>query len=188
VSPEVAGSWSALTPPSGLSHKTSSIRPRSRQIAGGEVAGLFRCHGQVVSDDLLEEYAARHFPPVHAAIKTMAGKLAGMFAKVADPFPEDGRKSNPSDRWLEDGKFRRYDVIQSAWSRLKEHTGIKKAFKLLRKTSATKLAEHPSYKCYVEYFLGHSPHSVADKHYRRPSDKEFFEACASSLLKKPLAW
>jgi hypothetical protein len=26
----------------------------------------------------------------------MAGKLAGMFAKVADPFPADGRKSNPS--------------------------------------------------------------------------------------------
>jgi hypothetical protein len=67
-----------------------------RQIAGGEVAGLFLCHGQVVSDDLLEEYAARHFPPVHAAIEMMAGKLAGMFAKVADPFPADGRKSNPS--------------------------------------------------------------------------------------------
>jgi hypothetical protein len=45
-----------------------------RKIAGGEVAGLFLCHGRVVEDDLLEEYAARHFPPVHKlARKPSAG-------------------------------------------------------------------------------------------------------------------
>jgi hypothetical protein len=67
-----------------------------RKIAGGEVAGLFVCHGQVVEDDLLEEYAARHFPPVHEAIEAWRLKLAGMFAKVADPFPASDKKSNPS--------------------------------------------------------------------------------------------
>jgi hypothetical protein len=28
----------------------------------------------------------------------------------------------------------------------------------------------------VQYFLGHSPKTVADKHYVVPSDEEFFEA------------
>jgi hypothetical protein len=107
----------------------------------------------------------------HRASPKVKGKRGGNLWLLTD----DGQPL--VKYWLEDGKFRRYDVIQSAWSRLKEHTGTKKAFKLLRKTSATKLAEHPSYKFYVEHFLGHSPRSVADKHYRRPSDKEFFEAC-----------
>ena len=53
---------------------------------------------------------------------------------------------------------------------------LRKPFKLLRETSASLLADHRQYKFYVQYFLGHSPKTVADKHYVVPSDEEFFEA------------
>jgi integrase len=79
--------------------------------------------------------------------------------------------------WLEDGKQRRYDVIQSAWSRLMERVDFHKPFKVLRKTASTKLGDHSLFKFYAGYFLGHSPRSVDEKSYVKPSDREFFEAC-----------
>ena len=48
--------------------------------------------------------------------------------------------------------------------------------KHLRKTSATLLGEHPQYKFYANHFLADSPKSIADRHYVRANDVEFFEA------------
>lgn len=81
--------------------------------------------------------------------------------------------------WLEEGEMRRYDVIQSAWSRLAAKMGVKKirlAMKHLRKTSASLLGAHPQYKFYANHFLADSPRNVADRHYVTPSDEEFFQA------------
>jgi integrase len=81
--------------------------------------------------------------------------------------------------WLEEGEMRRYDVIQSAWSRLAEKMKVKKirlGMKHLRKTSASLLGEHPHYKFYANHFLADSPRTVADRHYVTPSDSEFFDA------------
>ena len=81
--------------------------------------------------------------------------------------------------WLEDGKMRRYDIIQSAWTRLAQKMGLKKirlGMKHLRKTSASLLGQHPQYKFYANHFLADSPRTVADRHYVVPSDKEFFTA------------
>ncbi len=81
--------------------------------------------------------------------------------------------------WLEEGEMRRYDVIQSAWSRLAAKTGVRKirlGMKHLRKTSASLLGQHPQYKFYANHFLADSPRTVADRHYVTPSDEEFFLA------------
>ena len=80
--------------------------------------------------------------------------------------------------WLEDGKMRRYDAIQSAWSRLAEKMGgkIRLGMKHLRKTSATLLGQHPHFKFYANHFLADSPKSMADRHYVSANDAEFFEA------------
>ena len=80
--------------------------------------------------------------------------------------------------WLEDGKMRRYDSIQPAWARLGQKLGgkIRLGMKHLRKTSATLLGEHPQYKFYANHFLADSPKSIADRHYVRANDVEFFEA------------
>jgi len=81
--------------------------------------------------------------------------------------------------WIEGDKMRRYDAIQSAWTRLATKMGkarIRLGVKHLRKTSASVLAQHSQYKFYVLYFLADSPKGMADKHYVVPSDVEFFEA------------
>jgi integrase len=80
--------------------------------------------------------------------------------------------------WLEGGKMRRYDSVQSSWARLSQKTGgkIRLGMKHLRKTSATLLGEHPQYKFYANHFLADSPKSIADRHYVRANDVEFFEA------------
>lgn len=80
--------------------------------------------------------------------------------------------------WLEGGKMRRYDAIQSTWSRLSQKMGgkIRLGMKHLRKTAATLLGEHPQYKFYANHFLADSPKSIADRHYVRANDVEFFEA------------
>jgi len=80
--------------------------------------------------------------------------------------------------WLEDGKMRRYDAVQSAWKRLADKTGgkIRLGMKHLRKTSATILGTHPHFKFYSNHFLADSPKTIADKHYVVANDAEFFEA------------
>ena len=52
----------------------------------------------------------------------------------------------------------------------------RKPLKLLRKTGSSKLAEHPAYKYYAQYYLGHSPKTIADRHYVQPSQVEFDQA------------
>jgi integrase len=89
-------------------------------------------------------------------------------------------EGNPLVRyWLEDGEMRRYDVIQSAWTRLAGRMRVRKirlGMKHLRKTSASLLGQHPQYKFYANHFLADSPRTVADRHYVTPNDEEFFEA------------
>lgn len=74
--------------------------------------------------------------------------------------------------------MRRYDAIQSAWSRLlgRMDGTVRLSMKHLRKTSATLLGQHLHYKFFANHFLADSPKSVADKHYVTPNDAEFFEA------------
>ncbi|WP_422929744.1 tyrosine-type recombinase/integrase [Singulisphaera sp. PoT] len=80
--------------------------------------------------------------------------------------------------WIEGESMRRYDAIQSAWSRLATKMGrkIRLGMKHLRKTSATILGQHAHYKFYGNHFLADSPSGMAAKHYMVPSDEEFFEA------------
>jgi integrase len=76
------------------------------------------------------------------------------------------------------GRLVRTDNIRSAYRRLLVRLKIEggKPLKLIRKTSATILGQHPQYKFYAQYFLAHSPGTVADKHYVVPSTEEFFAA------------
>lgn len=88
-------------------------------------------------------------------------------------------EGNPLVRyWLEEGKMRRYDAIQSAWTRLGQKMGgkIRLGMKHLRKSSATLLGQHPHFKFFANHFLADSPKTMADKHYVVPSEAKFFEA------------
>ena len=60
-----------------------------RQFAGGEVFGVFMCHGHPVkTDDLSEIYSNRPFPKVFGACDAVMEYLAPMFAAVPEPFPK----------------------------------------------------------------------------------------------------
>jgi integrase len=83
-------------------------------------------------------------------------------------------------RWLVghqgDVSFTRSDCVASALRVYLRRAGVRKPPKALRATAATALAGHPTYKFYAGYFLGHSPRGVAERHYIKPSDEEFFAA------------
>ncbi len=81
------------------------------------------------------------------------------------------------------GKVKKSDNIRSAYRRLvqklaggKEPVTISKPMKYLRKTAASKLGEHSEYGRFAQYYLGHAPTTVADRHYVKPSRKQFDQA------------
>ncbi len=81
--------------------------------------------------------------------------------------------------WLENGRMKRYDLIQSLWARCgKQSKGLslRLSLKHFRKTSATVLGQHPQYKFYCNHFLADSPKTIADRHYVTPNQAEFFQA------------
>lgn len=77
-----------------------------------------------------------------------------------------------------DGKLAKVCNISTACKRLMTKTKIKRPIKLLRKTAASMLGKHKEHSHYAQHYLGHSPRTVAEKHYVRPSDEQFAKALA----------
>lgn len=75
------------------------------------------------------------------------------------------------------GKVKKSDNIRSAYSRVVRKLKLEpKPLKLIRKTCATKLADHPEYANCRFMYLGHSDVTIADKHYVKPNQKLFDQA------------
>jgi integrase len=72
--------------------------------------------------------------------------------------------------------YRHSDSIASCFKNVCAKTGLKITPRNLRTVASTVLGTHPQYKFYAQYFLGQSPKTVADKHYVKPNDAEFFKA------------
>ena len=91
-------------------------------------------------------------------------------------------KGGPLRSWgiKPNGKTGNLDNIRSSYERLLRKMEIKKpdrrTFKIFRKSAASELAKHKVYGQFAQFFLGHSPKTIADKHYVRPSDELFDEA------------
>lgn len=73
------------------------------------------------------------------------------------------------------GGYKECDSIQQWWQAAVKKTGIKKPFKTLRKTGATRLNDSP-HAGSVSYYLAHTPKTVAGKHYAKGSDRLLGEA------------
>ncbi len=71
-----------------------------------------------------------------------------------------------------DGKLKFKDQFGVQWKR----NNVPISLKMFRKIGATMLQNHPVFGRYVQFYLGHSPKSVAEIHYAPPSDILFFEA------------
>ena len=91
---------------------------------------------------------------------------------------------------IENGSQSRVDVVRSAYERtikklkskgitfLDSHTNKSKTFTDIRNTSSTMLDDHEEFSRFAQYFLGHSPHTVAEAHYVVPSQRRFDLAVA----------
>jgi integrase len=73
-----------------------------------------------------------------------------------------------------EGEAHLKDMVVQQWRRYAADLPIK--LKNFRSIGATLLEEHPVYGRYASHFLGHSPKTIAGKHYVAPSQKNFDEA------------
>ncbi len=68
-----------------------------RNEFGGEIANIFSFHGSVLGEgDILEVYSNKPFWRVHQACGWLRQKLAPLFAKVAEPFPDQPEFVRPA--------------------------------------------------------------------------------------------
>ncbi len=79
-----------------------------------------------------------------------------------------------------DGKRSKVDSIKSNYIHVTDRLDLTAPMKLIRKTSASLLASHPVHQRFDSHFLGHSPRSIADRHYVRP-DQSLFDQALSWL-------
>lgn len=103
----------------------------------------------------------------HLLKQYRSGKEVALLTESGRPFV---RKE------LVNGKLVKADNIASNFAHLKRRLKFKKPMKQLRKTAATMLESHEVYGRFVTHFLGHSPRTVAAKHYAAPSQTLFDEA------------
>jgi integrase len=74
---------------------------------------------------------------------------------------------------MENGSLKTSDNIASNYTHLKDKTGFKKPLKQLRKTAASLIESKGEYRGFSTLFLGHSPRSIADRHYVQPPQALF---------------
>jgi len=77
-----------------------------------------------------------------------------------------------------DGKYCLNSNVRSAFFRLAKAAGIRRGLKYLRKTAASMLETQSEYAAYAPLYLGHSPRTIAAKHYIAPSQARFDDALA----------
>jgi integrase len=63
------------------------------------------------------------------------------------------------------GKLRKADGFASNFVHVKKSLQLQRSLKQLRKLGATLMDAHKDYGRFKSYFLGHSPRTVADRHY-----------------------
>ena len=84
-------------------------------------------------------------------------------------------------RLRDDGRLSKADGFASNYVHLKRKLqrslpGFNRPLKELRKLGASLLATHKEYGRFQSYFLGHSPRTVADRHYVVPPQELFDQA------------
>jgi hypothetical protein len=76
----------------------------------------------------------------------------------------------------EQGRLVKADGFASNYAHVQKRLGLYRPLKQLRKLGASLLASHKDYGRFASYFLGHSPRTVADRHYVVPPQELFDEA------------
>ena len=77
-----------------------------------------------------------------------------------------------------DGTYKKNDNVKSAFDRLRRKTEINKPLKSFKKTSATLIRGSKIYASLEGLFLGHAPHTMAQRHYAQEPQKLLDDAIA----------
>ena len=112
----------------------------------------------------------------HENVPTVSYQL---WPQTFDALKEFGNRKGELLLTRTDGKrlvVGRSDSVRILYRRLSEKLGINVGPKILRKTAASKLGSHETFGRYAQHFLGHSPRTVADRHYVKPDQKQFDQA------------
>jgi integrase len=75
------------------------------------------------------------------------------------------RKKQWVRKELVGGRLVACDSIKCQWEDVERRAGLKRPFKLLRKSAATMIESHETYGRLTGLFLGHAPATMASKHY-----------------------
>jgi hypothetical protein len=80
------------------------------------------------------------------------------------------------NRLAADGRLVKADGFHSHFRELQKKIGLNRPLKQLRKLGASLLNSHRDYGRLKDYFLGHAPATMADRHYAAPPQELFDEA------------
>jgi integrase len=108
---------------------------------------------------LLERHRADHLSVLNAL-----GQPRLLLSTTGKPLRESREEGD---------RFRRKNLIASAWEKVRLVTGINKSHNKLRKTSFTTLAEHPEFRGYVRHFRAAKPTNDEERSYVIPSQERF---------------
>lgn len=114
-------------------------------------------HGRIIRD--------RHKSKVHTDHMLWVATLLN-FPPITEGRVFSNRNGNPI---CGDGKAGSFNLITARWNRLNRTLGFPTSFKLLRKSGASILDQLGCPFEIIQMYLGHTPLSVATKHYFRPS-------------------
>lgn len=117
-------------------------------------------------DEDVPEVCYKLFPETLALLKALPNKSGLVFTT------EEGQ---PLYVVKYDGqKVTKKDLFSTYWNRQSRKPAI--PLGKYRSIGATALKGEATYRTFVDYFLGHAPKTLADKHYAGEADKPFFEA------------
>lgn len=120
----------------------------------------------------------------HATVPVVSYKLWPVTARLLGEY----KSSNP-DRFLVTKSGRPWvdkngkdtDSIRTQFKYLQAEVGITKSLRSFRKTSANRLGKRPEFIACQQYFLGHAPGTVAQRHYVEQADQSIFDQAVDWL-------
>lgn len=149
----------------------ADLKPREIDLTAGRIS---RKRSKTATNENVPKVTYKLWSETLTLLRQFTHKTGKTATSV---FVNENGESLRRRGYREDGKARNIDNVRSAIYRLCKR--LKREMfppKLLRKTGATMLGGHDVYGRYAQYYLGHAPRSVADKHYVKPSQEQFDSA------------
>jgi integrase len=134
-----------------------------------EAGRITRKRSKTADQENVPTVSYRLWPPTFKLLRQYrSGRERVLLTEGGEPYVRT--------RLNDQGKLVKADGIASNFVHLKRRLKLARPLKQLRKLGATLLGGHKDYGRFTSYFLGHSPRTVADRHYVVPPQQLFDKA------------